>query len=128
MKKVILALLAGVFIAAGYVYATNDSIQSLHVNGTEVWRIDEEGDVTAAGSITAPDITATDDVSVGGEFNMWSRTLAQINALTPTAAGRMVFCSDCTRSSVCISTGTGTGAWAIAVSTGVNTYKDIDCQ
>lgn len=42
---------------------------------------------------------------------LMSKTLAQINALTPSAAGEMVYCSNCVNSGVCISSGTGVGAY-----------------
>jgi hypothetical protein len=35
-----------------------------------------------------------------------SKTSAQIGALTPTAVGQAYYCSDCTVSAVCVSTGT----------------------
>jgi hypothetical protein len=47
-----------------------------------------------------------------------SKTLAQINALTPDAFGQMVACSDCTQTTVCISSGTGRGGFVLLVSTG----------
>ena len=46
-------------------------------------------------------------------------TLAQINSLTPDATGQLVLCSNCTRSTVCVSSGSvNPGSWVIAVATG----------
>lgn len=45
-------------------------------------------------------------------------TLAQMNADAPTAAGQPIFVSNATQSALCISTGTGAGAYVVAVATG----------
>lgn len=47
-----------------------------------------------------------------------SKTLAQINAYSAKSAGQLVYCSDCTRSPLCVSSGTAAGAWTVAVATG----------
>lgn len=41
----------------------------------------------------------------------WSRTKAQISALTPAAVGEIIYCSDCTVKNTCISTGTALSDW-----------------
>ncbi|NJM10065.1 MAG: hypothetical protein HC883_04030 [Bdellovibrionaceae bacterium] len=48
----------------------------------------------------------------GTEAQLGSRTKAQLLALTPTAAGIMYYCSNCTTDAVVVSTGTGVGAFA----------------
>ena len=57
---------------------------------------------------------------------LWSRTAAQINTLTPGAAGQLIYCSDCVIGTgwdqICISSGTGNGAWVHISS------KTIDCN
>lgn len=45
----------------------------------------------------------------GGQVGLYSRTSAQLNALAPQAAGYIAFNS--TNNKVCVSTGTGAGAW-----------------
>lgn len=45
----------------------------------------------------------------GGYFT--SRTIAQLNGDAPDAAGTIVTCSNCTVSMICVSSGTGAGAW-----------------
>ena len=57
-----------------------------------------------------------------GTFSLYSRTIAQINALAPgvfggTATGQLVYCSDCLESAVCVSTGAAPGAWVIIAAT-----------
>ena len=46
------------------------------------------------------------------------KTVAQFNALTPVTTGQLFMCSDCTRSTLCVSSGVLTGAWVVAVATG----------
>ena len=46
-------------------------------------------------------------------FQLFSRTAAQVLLLTPDAAGQLLYCSDCTAGNVCVSTGTGVGAWVL---------------
>jgi hypothetical protein len=43
---------------------------------------------------------------------IYPRTLAEINLLYPSAAGQLVFCSNCTNTVICVSTGTGRGAFS----------------
>ncbi len=47
-----------------------------------------------------------------------AKTLTQINAYAPSAAGEIVFCSNCTRTAICVSTGTAIGAWVVGVESG----------
>lgn len=47
-----------------------------------------------------------------------SKTLAQIDAYSARAAGQLVFCSNCTRSAICVSSGTGRGAFTVIAGTG----------
>lgn len=49
--------------------------------------------------------------------SLWSRTLTQINTLTPTTTGQILYCSNCANSQVCVSSGILAGAW-VAVSSG----------
>lgn len=66
---------------------------------------------------SAPDVSVTYGVSaatmtaVSGYIGFYSRTLAEINGITPTAAGQAYYCSNCIDSAVCISSGTGTAAF-----------------
>ena len=47
-----------------------------------------------------------------------NKTIAQIDALSAKGAGQLVFCTDCVRSAICVSSGTGRGAWTIVAGTG----------
>lgn len=74
--------------------------------------------ITAAGaaafhtSVTAPAVTGSTSVSgakvsvTAGPLALYSRSEAQILAIDPVAAGELYFCSDCTTTAVCVSTGT----------------------
>ncbi len=57
-----------------------------------------------------------------------TKTLAQVDAYTPDAAGQLVYCSNCTRSLICVSSGTGRGAWTVGVATGTFVGGIQDCQ
>jgi len=80
--------------------------------------------VSIAGAVTGPtSITATKFVANGaGSVGLYSRSASQIVALTPAAAGQIYFCNDCTLDKVCISTGTGAGAFV-----GVSSFTVV-CQ
>lgn len=42
-----------------------------------------------------------------------TKTIAQINALTPDTTGQIVACSDCTQSTICISSSTNRGGFVV---------------
>lgn len=53
-----------------------------------------------------------------GGLILHGRTRAQLTALTPDATGQILYCTNCTDTPVCISSGTLPGAWvAVSVST-----------
>lgn len=68
------------------------------------------GEATFHASVTAPAITGSTSVSgakvsvTGGALALYSRTKAQLRALTPAAAGEAYYCSDCTAVTICVST------------------------
>lgn len=90
------------------------------------FQVDINGNMTGAsvvsnGALSGTTITAT------GLFTPQTATSAAIGAITPSAAGQLVFCSNCgsfnggTRGGLCISTGTGAGAFmAISSATAVS--------
>lgn len=53
-----------------------------------------------------------------GTLKLTPRTLTAINALTLDSAGQLVGCSDCVRTSMCVSSGATTGAFVVPVATG----------
>lgn len=66
--------------------------------------------------------TLTGRTTLGAPMTPYIRTLAQLNALTPDTTGQMVFCSDCTRSAIAVSSGShptaSVGAWVVPIATG----------
>lgn len=57
-----------------------------------------------------------------------SKTLTEINSYAARAAGQLVYCSNCTRSLLCVSSGTASGAWTIGVATGTFVGGIQHCQ
>jgi len=51
-------------------------------------------------------------------LRFYSRTSAQIQALAVATVGQQVYCSDCTNTPICISTGTSAGQWSSAAAKG----------
>lgn len=47
-----------------------------------------------------------------------SKTTAAVGTTTPKRAGQLLYCSDCTTSRLCISSGTVQGAWVVGIATG----------
>jgi len=46
------------------------------------------------------------------KFIVESKTIAQINLFAPSSVGQLFYCSNCTSTAVCVSTGTGIGAFS----------------
>lgn len=66
-------------------------------------------DLNIEGNPLQLNVGSAHNVAVGGQFALYSRTAAQLAALAPAAAGYMAFNS--TNNRVCVSSGTGAGAW-----------------
>lgn len=69
------------------------------------------GTSVAAGTTVSAGTTVTGGtglISTAGPITLYSRTMAQLLGMTPTANGQMYYCSDCTRK-VVVSTGTTQG-------------------
>lgn len=64
----------------------------------------------------------------GNGDSLVSFTAALSNTATPTNAGQIVYCSDCTISKVCVSSGTGRGAYVVASSTSTGPAALLHCQ
>lgn len=112
MKKSLLAALAVVALASGVVMATHftETLPPAAANGaTAVSNGYDWGLSTDSGAVS---------IVVAAPLGLWSRTLAQMNALAPTAAGQLIYVSDALRSKVCVSSGTAAGAWIMVASTG----------
>lgn len=88
-------------------------------NGTEIVKIQVvSGSFGLVGmQSNHPMVLATGDVervrlTAGGGTRLYSRTKAQILAIDPIEAGEQFYCSDCTASNICISTGTAVGQFS----------------
>lgn len=61
-------------------------------------------------------------VSISGQTLMWVRTKAQIDAITPAAAGAQAICSDCTVPyDLCVATGTTLSGFRATINSAINT-------
>lgn len=69
-------------------------------------------------------------VETDSPLYLWTRTLAQMNALVPLKAGGLIAISNAANPyQVCISSGTGAGAWVIvSISSGAISASAIHCQ
>ena len=84
-------------------------------------------DVTVTDALTVNGNTAlgnaaTDTVIVTGQTALYARTSTQLSTLAPTASGYLVI--NITKANVCMSTGTGTGAWIAMTTTTVNAAEN----
>ncbi len=71
--------------------------------------------VTNASGINNSYSLSTGSMTItSGPLQLSSRSLAQFGALAPGAAYQMFGCSDCTADMICVSSGTGVGAWVRA--------------
>lgn len=140
MKKVFLKVL---FLGlAFFLFSASNLIaadfQRYVVAGTQIYLLETDGSLTLAGDVVVDGATTltgnvavtgtlgvtgattqTGALALGAGFTPWLRTLAQIDALTADTTGQLVVCSDCTRSAICISSGSVTsGAFVVLVETG----------
>jgi hypothetical protein len=108
MKKSLVVALAVVALASAVVMAGHftETLPPQAANGAVP--VSNGYDWSLSTDTGAPSITAASPIQ------LWSRTLAQMNALAPTAAGQAIYVSDATTSRVCVSSGTGAGAWVVA--------------
>lgn len=64
-------------------------------------------------------------------FSIGAKTTTQLNALTPDTTGELLYCSDCTKTIVCVSSGShptnSVGAW-VAISTAAALAQMQHCQ
>lgn len=61
-------------------------------------------------------------------IQLFSRTLAQINALVPTAVGQVAFCSNCVQSFLCVSTATVAGSYVVVGGTTTTGGAAMACR
>lgn len=84
-----------------------ENASSSQVMNNQVYGNDFGSDATYILSTNTPK-------TIYNDFKRFSKTLAQILAITPDYAGQQYYCSNCTTDAVCISTGTGVGAFVRA--------------
>lgn len=63
------------------------------------------------GSVTLTGLVSQSTTTMTGGFSFFSRTIAQLNAMTPANVGQTYYCSNCAQQAICVSTGTGQGAF-----------------
>lgn len=81
---------------------------------------------TITGAVTqSGGVLTTSTQTANGSINLWSRTLAQLQTLTPSTTGQIVYCSNCTSCSVAVSSGSTAPYQWVTVSS--NTLK-TPCQ
>lgn len=57
-------------------------------------------------------VTSSSPLVMNGYLQYYSRTAAQIAAITPSVVGQAYYCSNCTAQTICISTGTSAGQFS----------------
>ena len=136
MKKYLLAFLLALGTTQ-LVIAAATKFTNVEVTGTAVFdgAVTESGSVTTTGNNTATgtlnrtNTTTLSTTTLTGGFAPWQRTIAQLNGLIASTTGQFVFCSDCISSSLCVSSGTLTGAWVVAVTTQSSVaYTSTHCK
>lgn len=71
--------------------------------------------LTVSGTSTMAAATFSGAVTLSAQALLYSRTVAQLAALAPGAAGGVAYCSNCSPPKVVVGTGTAAGNWADAV-------------
>lgn len=148
MNRLLKAFIAFTFSVAlaGILQAATSVERYVSPTGTQIFNLDDSGNMTVGGTSTvvgSATITGAATVTgattftgasthVGavtqstttfsGAYVPYLQTLAQINVLLPGTTGQWVGCSDCTRTAVCVSSGSNaassTGAWVVPIATG----------
>ena len=140
MKVKILVFIAFLACIAifGYIKAEQGDYSTMGYNtvsGYSLWRVDSSGHLkpgyastydigTAAlpvrtiyvGAVTGTGAMTATTIVASGYIQPYSKTIAQLHLITPTAKGQVYVCSDCA-TSICVSSGTGTGAFTTVAST-----------
>ncbi len=76
--------------------------------------LDVNGAAQFGAGVTKSTFTATGNLYLGGTARFYSRTKAQLLAITPGAEGEGYYCSDCSPKKIVVSTGTVAGNFADA--------------
>lgn len=121
MKKLLLAVVVATLGFVGRAHAVCDPRTTTCLTGLEV-----TGTSTVTGtSAIVGNQTVSGNQTIAGTLQLsapsspFTRTIAQINALTASTTYQTVTCTDCVRSATCISTGSvNAGSWVVTVNTG----------
>lgn len=111
--------------------SSDDAIMQLNSDGAVTITLDTEGTTSLTGgavvagdpattsTLTATGLLNTYGACIGvactataGAFEFYSRSQAQLNAITPTRTGQVYFCNDCSPLKAVISTGTSVAQFA----------------
>jgi hypothetical protein len=94
-----------------------------NANGANVVNINSLGTVNISSNTIMPGTTVyqsgwlyTSSTTVNGFLQMYSTSVAEFRTITPTVAGQVYYCNNCTTVPICISTGTTRGAFALITS------------
>lgn len=109
----------GTLADPGYTFASDSNSGMRGISSNNISLVTSSRDML---HVTASSITVTPNASSGlsvfynvsagsmtvtsGLTGLWAQTTSQINSITPSAVGQMLFCSDCTNPDICVSTGT----------------------
>ena len=77
---------------------------------TPSYKLDVNGTLHATGAVTLDS-----NITIGGYTQLYSRSIAQLQAITPTVVGQTYFCNNCSPTKIVVSTGTAQGNFANAV-------------
>ena len=71
--------------------------------------VDIAGQVTMGAAATKSTFTTTGNLSIPGTLILGSKTKSALGAYSPSVAGELWYCSDCSATNIAVSTGTGVG-------------------
>ena len=122
MKRMMVVLLA--FACIGVIYASTPTLGGRYTETLP--------QAVPAGSVPVSDgYEWTISTATNGPVGIMplSQTVTQIGALTAQTTGQFLYCSNCTRSYLCVSSGTvNPGAWVVAVETGTMAGNPTACK
>lgn len=121
-KWALLGFMVGVVMSIAH--ADENSIERYVApsTGSEVYNLDTSGNERIAGwSVVGGSLTVAGVIGSPTGTALPSLAVAAISALVPSRAGNMVYCSDCARSYVCVSTAAAINSFVVAVETGTIT-------
>ncbi len=107
----------GINIARPNISAAVTNLYGLYIEDHSGFGATQGNNITSKGANTFNTFEGT---VVVGKLHLPSRTKAAIQGITPTAAGEIYYCNDCTPKKIAVSTGTVIGSFADAVGATLN--------